>query len=108
MTGCNNKAKGLSCPKRSRTVRQNNEPTGSKKAMIRAISGRAIRSAIPACSSGKSLLYQQVTSPDVALIETAQYLKRSIGVFPPQILRGNECTRVDIGQVDDVDGNGAV
>ena len=40
------------------------------------------------------------------MIKTAQYLESIVRVFFSQILRGDEGTRIDVGQIDDVDTTG--
>ena len=40
------------------------------------------------------------------MIKPAQYLKRVVGLFFTQILRGDERAGIDIGEVDDVDAAG--
>ena len=40
------------------------------------------------------------------MIKTAQYLESIVRVFFSQILRGDEGTRVDVGQVDNINTAG--
>ena len=49
------------------------------------------------------LLNQQITTPDVALIEAPEDFELTVRVYLSEVLCSDECARLYVGQVNDID-----